>query len=390
MPSKSTLTRWFFIFVSLGIISLILWNTFKFFNELKDGEREKMTLWASAQEQLFKDIDLAQDTDNGLLLEILQSNTTTPMFVVNELGKVSSINNMDTIIKNDTIKLQRLIQQYKTEYNPLELSYKDPKTKSDVMLGTLYYGNSPLLNKLKYYPATLILIIILFFLAIYLFYQTARASEQNKLWAGMAKETAHQIGTPLSSLVGWNEILKTENVNKEYIKEMEKDVERLETITERFSKIGSIPKLEKLDIVEETKTSYEYLKSRTSKLIDFELVVPRAPLYVNLNTQLYSWTIENLVKNGIDAMKGQGKITIEIIATAKKALIRISDTGKGIPKRDYNKIFKPGFTSKKRGWGLGLSLAKRIINGYHNGKIYVLKSAKDVGTTFEIAISLKR
>ena len=390
MPNNSTLTRWFFILISLGIISLILWNTFQFFNELKDGEREKMTLWASAQEQLFKDIDLAQDTDNSLLLEILQSNSTTPMILFTEKENVYSVSNMDTVIKNDTIKLQGLIQQFKTEYNPIELSYIDPVSKNDVPLGTLYYGNSPLLNKLKYYPATLIVIIILFFLAIYLFYQTARSSEQNKLWAGMAKETAHQIGTPLSSLVGWNEILKTENVNPEYIVEMEKDVSRLKTITERFSKIGSVPKLEKLDIVAETKTSYEYLKSRTSKLIEFELIVPLAPLYVNLNSQLYSWTIENLVKNGIDAMKGQGKITIEIIPTAKKVLVQISDTGKGIPKRNHKKIFKPGFTSKKRGWGLGLSLAKRIINGYHDGRIYVLRSSKDSGTTFEIAISLKR
>lgn len=390
MPNKSTLTRWFFILISLGIISLILWNTFQFFNELKDGEREKMTLWASAQEQLFKDIDLAQDTDNSLLLEILQSNSTTPMILFTEKENVYSVSNMDTTIQKDTIKLQRLIQQFKTEYKPIELSYKDPISKEDVPLGTLYYGNSPLLNKLKYYPATLIVIIILFFLAIYLFYQTARSSEQNKLWAGMAKETAHQIGTPLSSLVGWNEILKTENVNPEYIVEMEKDVTRLKTITERFSKIGSVPKLEKRDIVAETKTSYEYLKSRTSKLIEFELIIPPAPLYVNLNSQLYSWTIENLVKNGIDAMRGQGKITIEIIPTAKKALVQISDTGKGISKRHHKKIFKPGITSKKRGWGLGLSLAKRIINGYHDGRIYVLRSAKDVGTTFEIAISLKR
>ncbi|MEM7085387.1 MAG: HAMP domain-containing sensor histidine kinase [Bacteroidota bacterium] len=390
MPNKSTLTRWFFIFISLGIISLILWNTFQFFNQLKDGEREKMTLWASAQEQLFKAIDLAQDTDNSLLLEILQSNSTTPMILFTEKENVYSISNMDTVIKNDTIKLQRLIQQFKTEYKPIELSYIDPASKNEVPLGTLYYGNSPLLNKLKYYPATLIVIIVLFFLAIYLFYRTARSSEQNKLWAGMAKETAHQIGTPLSSLVGWNEILKTEKVNQEYIQEMEKDVSRLKTITERFSKIGSIPKLERRDIVTETKTSYEYLKSRSSKLIEFELLVPPAPLYVNLNSQLYGWTIENLVKNGIDAMKGKGKITIEIIPTAKKALVQITDTGKGIPKRDQKKIFKPGITSKKRGWGLGLSLAKRIINGYHNGRIYVLRSAKDAGTTFEIAIALKR
>jgi hypothetical protein len=391
MPSKSNLTRWFFILVSIGIISLILWNTLRFFNELKENERAKMTLWASAQEELFQQIDLTStENDSKIPLEILQSNTTTPMILYTNKENVYKVNNLNEAIQKDTLKIKRLIERFKTEYKPIELSYQDPKTKEKVDLGVLYYGNSPLLKKLKYYPAALIVIIVLFFVAIYLFYQTAKASEQNKLWAGMAKETAHQIGTPLSSLVGWNEILKSENVNKEYIVEMEKDVSRLKTITERFSKIGSVPKLEKLDIVEETRTTFDYLKSRTSKLIDFKLKVPSAPLTVNLNPQLFGWTIENMVKNGIDAMKGQGKITIEIIPTAKKALVRISDTGKGIPKRNQKRIFKPGFTTKKRGWGLGLSLAKRIIEGYHNGRIYVLKSSKDGGTTFEIAIALNR
>ncbi len=391
MPSKSNLTRWFFILVSIGIISLIVWNTLTFFNQLKENERAKMILWASAQEELFQQIDLTStENDSKIPLEILQSNTTTPMILYTTKEAVYKVNNLDEAIQKDTLKIRKLIERFKTEYKPIELSYQDPKTKEKVDLGVLYYGNSPLLKKLKYYPAALILIIVLFFVAIYLFYKTAKSSEQNKLWAGMAKETAHQIGTPLSSLVGWNEILKSENVNSEYIVEIEKDISRLKTITERFSKIGSVPKLEKMDIVAETRTTFDYLKSRTSKLIEFKLKLPNAPLTVNLNPQLYGWTIENMVKNGIDAMKGQGKITIEIIPTAKKALVRISDTGKGIPKRDQRKIFKPGFTTKKRGWGLGLSLAKRIIEGYHNGRIHVYKSSKDSGTTFEIAIALNR
>lgn len=204
----------------------------------------------------------------------------------------------------------------------------------------------------------------------------------------MAKETAHQIGTPLSSLVGWAEILKTENVNPEYIKEIEKDIDRLETITERFSKVGSIPSLKKADIVAETRDSYEYLKSRTSKLINFSLITPDEPIYVQLNPQLFSWTIENLVKNGIDAMKGKGDITIAIEQNNKNALISISDTGKGISKKNFKRVFTPGFTSKKRGWGLGLSLAKRIITEYHNGKIRVSKSTLGKGTTMEIALKI--
>ena len=254
------------------------------------------------------------------------------------------------------------------------------------MLSTIYYGNSPIINKLKYYPAFLILIIFLFILAIYLFYKTSKSAEQNRLWAGMAKETAHQIGTPLSSLVGWTEILKSENVNREYVAEMEKDISRLETITDRFSKIGSVPKLERLDLVEETKTTFYYLQKRSSKLIDFQLKIPERPIFVEMNPQLFSWTIENLVKNGIDAMKGKGRITISVEKNPKYASVQISDTGKGLAKSEFRKIFNPGHTTKKRGWGLGLSLAKRIIEEYHNGKIKVLKSVPGEGTTMEISL----
>lgn len=384
MPSKTTLTRWFFILISLGIISLILWNTVQFFNQLKENEREKMQIWASAQKELQK-IDLtATDADNVLLLGILQSNKTTPMILHTHKEDVYTLNNIDEKFSADSIRIKKLIEQFKTEFKPIDIVYRDE------VLQTIYYGNSPIINKIKYYPAALIMIFVLFFLAIYLFNQTAKSSEQNKLWAGMAKETAHQIGTPLSSLVGWTEILKSEHVNEDYIEEMEKDVARLNTITERFSKVGSKPTLERRDVVEETRAAFDYLKARSSKLIDFELNLPRAPLYVMLNPQLYGWTIENIVKNGIDAMKGQGKITITIEPSARKAFIHISDTGKGIPRRIQKSIFKPGFTTKKRGWGLGLSLAKRIIDTYHKGRIKVLRSSKDQGTTFEIALRLKR
>ena len=204
----------------------------------------------------------------------------------------------------------------------------------------------------------------------------------------MAKETAHQIGTPLSSLVGWSELLKSENIKDEFIEEIEKDIIRLGTITDRFSKIGSKPALVKRDLVAETRQSFDYLQSRSSKLIEFEINAPDVTIMVNLNPQLYSWTIENLVKNGIDAMKGKGKITLDIHSDSKYARVWVTDSGKGIAKRDQARIFRPGFTTKQRGWGLGLSLAKRIIGGYHNGKIHVLKSNKDEGTTMEILLRL--
>ena len=204
----------------------------------------------------------------------------------------------------------------------------------------------------------------------------------------MSKETAHQIGTPLSSLIGWTELLKSEAVNPSYIAEIEKDIPRLETITERFSKIGSIPLLKTANIVTATKESFDYLKSRSSKLITFEMNAPDETILVNLNLELFSWTIENLVKNGIDAMKGEGHISVSIQSTETLVLIDVSDTGKGLSRKLFGKIFETGYTSKKRGWGLGLSLSKRIIEEYHKGRIKVFKSEASEGTT--LRISLKR
>ena len=382
MLNKTAFTRWFFIIGSILIISLILWNTFVFFNQLKDDERNKMKVWAAAQEELQK-LNTSENSVSETATVVIQSNNTTPMISYSHEADSYIERNIPDNQINTKKKRQKLIKQFTSEYKPIEVYYEDQ------LLQTIYYGNSPLINKLKYYPAVLILIILLIFLALYLFYQTSKSAEQNRLWAGMAKETAHQIGTPLSSLVGWTEILKEENVNQEYVTEIEKDVDRLKTITERFSKIGSVPKLEKTDLVVETKASFDYLKRRSSKLIQFELNSPNEEVPVMLNPQLFGWTVENLVKNGIDAMKGKGTITISIEKNTKKAYVRISDTGKGISKRNHKKVFVPGYTTKKRGWGLGLSLAKRIIGTYHNGKIYVLNSNPGKGTTMEIVLRLE-
>ena len=373
------LIRWIIVVASFIIISLILWNTYVFFQNFKAEERSKMQNWSFAQTDLLKTDNLEGDIGE-LPLQIIKSNTTTPMIKVDQNGNIE-FNNIDEKKVKDSVYIQNLILKFSKENRPIEIRYKDD------VLSTLYYGNSPLLNKLKYYPLALLLIILLFGAVVYFFYRSTQNATQNKLWSGMAKETAHQIGTPLSSLIGWTEILKSEHVNPDYIVEIEKDVDRLQTITERFSKIGSVPKLVKIDIVKETIDSYDYLKARSSKLIEFEIIAPHEAVYVNLNSQLYSWTIENLVKNAIDAMKGKGKLTIEILSSDTHVKINISDAGKGIPKKKFNTIFEPGHTSKKRGWGLGLSLAKRIIEDYHKGKIKVLSSEIDKGTTMQISLN---
>lgn len=369
-----------FVLISLIIVSLISWNTYSFFQKFKAEERVKMENWSFAQIDITKNLDA--DTDIGELpIKILSSNKTTPMITVSKKGEIN-FNNLDEEKAQDSIYISNLIEQFKKENTPIEIKYDNE------VLSTLYYGNSPLLNKLKYYPMALVLIIFLFTAVAYFFYRSTKIGDQNKLWTGMAKETAHQIGTPLSSLVGWNEILKSENVKEEYLLEIEKDINRLQTITERFSKIGSVPKLDQHDIVAVTQDSYQYLKARSSKLIEFEISAPNDVIHVKLNEPLYSWTIENLVKNAIDAMKGKGKLNVEITKDQKFVHILVSDSGKGIPKHLYNTIFEPGYTSKKRGWGLGLSLAKRIIEDYHKGKIKVKHSEISKGTTMQISLRL--
>ncbi|MBU2950708.1 HAMP domain-containing histidine kinase [Tamlana agarivorans] len=369
--------RWGIIIASFAIVSLILWKTYEFFQHFKEEERIKMEIWSFAQTDL---INADDNTNLDLTLKVLNSNTTTPVLEINKDGSIGSYLNIDDKRFSDQNYVNKLIATFKSENKPIEVIF-DNKLNS-----TIYYGNSPLINKLKYYPLALLLIVFLFGAVIFFFYRSNKNATQNKLWSGMAKETAHQIGTPLSSLIGWTEILKTENVDPDYIIEMEKDIDRLQTITERFSKIGSLPTLEKADIIEETIQSYDYLKARSSDLIEFELHVPNGKIFVNLNKQLYSWTIENLVKNAIDAMKGRGKLMVEISQLENNVKVCVSDTGKGLAKKNFTKIFEPGYTTKKRGWGLGLSLTKRIIEDFHDGKIKVSHSELGKGTTFQISL----
>ncbi|MCB0371617.1 MAG: HAMP domain-containing histidine kinase [Muricauda sp.] len=358
------------------IVSLILWNTNSFFKKFKEEERLKMEIWATAQLELIQS-PVDQELGN-LTLKVMGNNTSTPMILVNEEGSYKTHNIPEDKI-GDSVYIQKKIAQFKNENDPIQI------IQEGELLETLYYGNSEVLNKLKYYPLALLLIICLFGAVIFFFFRTNKASEQNKLWAGMAKETAHQIGTPLTSLLGWNELLKTENINPDVTKEIAKDIDRLQTITERFSKIGSIPELHEHDIVSETRKAFDYLKKRSSKLVHFSFSSNVEEAHVLLNPPLFNWSIENLVKNGIDAMRGKGNIAIQIEKKGHVVNILISDTGHGIPKSDWQNIFNPGVTSKKRGWGLGLSLVKRIVEEYHKGKIKVFSSSKE-GTIMQISL----
>ncbi len=366
--------KWFLIFVSFLIVTLIIWNTYQFFQKVKEEERVKMELWAEAHKTLNSS---ELNADLPLVLEITSKNTTIPLILTDKDNNIINNNNIDEEDFNKNSK--RLLEKFKSQNDPIVIEYDTGKYQY------LYYGNSPLLTKLTYYPFALLLIIFLFLALIASYFRTNKMSAQNKLWAGMAKETAHQIGTPLSSLLGWIEIMKADNVDEQTVTEVEKDVNRLQTIADRFSKIGSEPALEEADVVELTKNSYEYLKSRFSNQVEFGISTPDYPIYLMLNPILHSWTIENLIKNAVDAMKGKGKIYVSVEDDSTFVKIKIEDTGKGIPKSEFKKIFEPGFTTKKRGWGLGLSLTKRIVEEYHNGKIKVLESEIGKGTTMQVS-----
>jgi two-component system, sporulation sensor kinase D len=373
---RRNFTRWFIIVASFFIVVLILWNTYNFFQIFKNEERAKMEFWASA---LTTVANANENSDLDLPFEIISKNTTIPIFIADRNDRIIDCNNIDEEIAKDSIALKKYFNSVKNDNQPIKMERSNNKYQ------LVYYGDSPLLNKLKYYPIALLLIIILFGAVVYNFYKATKMSTQNKLWAGMAKETAHQIGTPLSSLIGWLEILKLENVDESTVQEIEKDINRLQTITDRFSKIGSEPVLENRDIIEDTKTTVEYLKSRVSKQVVFSFSAPDYPIYAAINPALHSWTIENLVKNAIDAMKGKGSLNIAISELEDIVKIKITDTGKGIPKNQFSKVFEPGFTTKKRGWGLGLSLTKRIVQEYHKGKIRVIHSEIGKGTTMQMS-----
>ena len=369
--------RIFIAVASIIIVGLTAWSITLFYERIKADEREKMEILSDA----IKAINVDDESNyRELVRKIQNSNTNIPGIIVNKDGEIVTSVNLPKEVENDSLKLYNYLNNIKADNAPLSIDLQGKDNQ------TLYYGNSEVLTKIKYYPIILLLIILLFIGLLYFFYTTSQESEKNKLWAGMAKETAHQIGTPLSSLVGWLEILKAEGVSEDYIIEIEKDIDRLQTITERFSKVGSQIKLEKTDIVKVTQHTFDYLKKRSSNLVDFKIDLPSEPTFVMLNNPLFSFTIENLVKNAIDAMKGKGHLQIELVRSGSWVRLLVKDDGKGIALSNFKTVFKPGYSTKTRGWGLGLSLAKRIIEGYHKGKIKVLFSEVGKGTTFEIKL----
>ncbi|CAM3982811.1 PAS domain-containing sensor histidine kinase [Flavobacterium antarcticum] len=370
-------TRWIIIAASFVIVTLILWNTYDFFQVFKSEERQKMEILAESLQKINKSDPTVDDL--ALELSIISSNLTIPFILTDNEGAIINNSNIEPQISENPEQLSYLLSRFKKQNEAIIMEDSSQY---------LYYGNSSLLTKLKYYPLALVLIIVLFGIIVYNFYRSTKIGTQNKLWAGMAKETAHQIGTPLSSLIGWVEIMKADNVDETTVSEIEKDISRLQTITDRFSKIGSEPVLERINIVKETEDALFYLKARFSKQVNFSFTGPDYPVLISLNPGLHSWTIENLVKNAIDAMKGKGDLTVAIIDDNKYIRIRVSDTGKGIPKKDFTRVFEPGFTTKKRGWGLGLSLTKRIAEEYHNGNVKVLSSEIGKGTCIQMSFKI--
>ena len=362
------------------LVILILWNTNALFDSLSLQERSKMELWAMAQKEYIKNPSLS-----NLTFEVLQRSGTNPIIQVDEFDKIIEIRNIDwDNEKQDSIQLYNLLYEIKKENDPIIIQYKNDQGEL-VINQKLYYGNSSILKKLQYYPLALLLIIFLFGSVLYFVLKTSRVAEQNRLWTAMAKETAHQLGTPLSSMMGWISLLKEKESLP--IKEIEKDIKRLNLISERFSKVGSIPNLESQEINSVIEQTTSYLKKRSSEHILFEIKLPQKEVILPFNSQLISWTLENLIKNGIDAMKGKGKLSIQMIEQKSKVEICICDSGSGIKDELLPSIFNPGFTTKERGWGLGLSLVKRIVEDFHNGKIIVNKNRQSQGTCFQILLN---
>ena len=367
-------------FLAFVFVVLILWNTNILFQKFKNEQRLKMELWANAQKDIIEN-----KNPNSLTFQVLQQTGINPIIRVDSKGKIIDHKNLDEVF-NDSISLYRSLDKIRKENKPIIIQYKDPISGRLIIDQKLYYGDSLILKKLQYYPLSLFLIIVLFGLLLYFIFKTNKISEQNKLWAAMAKETAHQIGTPLSSLIGWTTLIKDGQNPKVSVMEMEKDIDRLRIITERFSKIGSDPILELHEVNSIIIQTVNYIQKRSSNLIKIKTSLTKKSSIVPINTQLLSWTLENLIKNGIDSLKGVGEIVVSSKLKNKKLIILIQDNGNGIDPENFKKIFLPGFTTKKRGWGLGLSLAKRIIKDYHKGKIYVKESLPKKSTILAIEL----
>lgn len=377
---RKNLWKLILFFIAALIGAGTLWYTESFLDELRQEEMKKMNQMGDIYTRIVN-----ADANNSITVfeqEIIQSNNTIPIIVMDSDGTFLESRNIDEEKASDPKWLDKKIAQMKSEADPIEIDLGDGNKQY------LYYQNSILLTKLRLYPIILLVVISLFVVIAYIAFSNARKAEQNQVWNGLAKETAHQIGTPLTSLMGWIELLAAKSENHSMVTEMEKDIHRLNMITQRFSKIGSQPAIKRQNIVELTKEAVSYLQSRSSKKIDISLDLPEAEdIQIELNKHLFEWVVENLIRNAIDAIEAQeGSIKIRLIDSNKSVRIEVQDSGKGIPTNKQKTIFRPGYTTKSRGWGLGLSLAKRIVEEYHGGKIYVAQSEVGVGTTFRIQL----
>tara|TARA_B110000467_G_scaffold51871_1_gene47526 strand:+ start:3376 stop:4542 length:1167 start_codon:yes stop_codon:yes gene_type:complete len=381
MNSNINLIRFILFFGLIVSVFIILFNTSNIIEYTKNEERKKIELWAMAQKSFIENKNLEDDLGE-LSFMVLTKSFANPIIRVDSSGKILSHKNIfnEESSKVDSVKLKNILKKISLENNPIEIKFNNSINQK------LYYGNSSTFNTIKFYPYALFLVALFFSLIVFNYYKSSISSNSNKIWASFAKETAHQIGTPLSSLMGWSTLLKEEKVDNKIIVEIEKDIERLNTITKRFSKIGSIPELLKEDVNAVLNSSVNYLKKRSSSLVNFTFNPSRETAFSPLNKTLFEWVIENLVKNSIDSMNGSGNIIISIFNNNNEIKILVTDDGNGIPPKIQKKIFNSGFTSKKKGWGLGLSLSKRIINQYHNGKIFIKESDRKKGTTIEIKL----
>jgi signal transduction histidine kinase len=370
--------RWklyLFLFAAIiGIGSLLYTN--RLVKLLAREEQKKVELWAEATRQLANSLQ----ADPAFPLRVVEYNTTIPVIIADQEDNVLAHRNLDSLKMLNPAYGKKQLLKMKAEIEPIEIELVDG------IVQYVYYRNSTLLVKLTYYPYIQLGVILLFILVSYLAFSASRRAEQNQVWVGLSKETAHQLGTPTSSLIGWVELLKEKHPDKKLVSELEKDAGRLEEITERFSKIGSKPVLKDENILGVLQESVAYLKSRTSDGVTFSFDPESQDLVVPLNRVLFQWVVENLCKNSVDAMDGNGSVKIAVRAQLKQVFIDFEDTGKGIPKNRYKTIFKPGYTTKRRGWGLGLSLAKRIIEIYHRGKIFVLQSEIGKGSVIRIVL----
>jgi signal transduction histidine kinase len=375
-----------YLFIAVAVIIAIgsVWITHTLVNELKTEERRKIEIWAESIALLSAQAiseEMETDAFNNYdrhLMHIIETNHTIPAIRTDAADHWIEDTNIKYPANNDSDFINRKIAELKQKHTPIAVKIDENTTQY------VYYDDSTVLKQLQMFPFIQLSVVFIFIFIAFLALNSTQKAEQNKVWVGLSKETAHQLGTPISSLMAWLEYLKTKDADPQFLAEMDKDVQRLKIIAERFSKIGSAADTEVLNLQEAIARAIEYMGKRISSKVNILVDVPKEPIIVQMNESLFGWTLENLIKNAVDAMDGHGKIKIAAFRTDKKVVMDVSDTGKGIAKSKFKTVFQPGYTTKKRGWGLGLSLVKRIVESYQKGKIYVLKSEIGKGTTFRM------